>query len=197
MRQQHRHQGSTLLEVMIAVLIIGIGLLGVASLQVASLQGANDADFRSRATDIAVSLADRLRANAGADDDYRVSAPADCDTPPDEICAMTPDAAVISKAPFFPACTPQQMAVHDVWEIQCLNGVQDILPSGSLTVTCANGTATDPCPDDTTFTISVTWQMRMAELPDPESESESESEVKTVTLETETVTLSVIPGAPL
>ncbi|MCG8125908.1 MAG: prepilin-type N-terminal cleavage/methylation domain-containing protein, partial [Candidatus Thiodiazotropha endolucinida] len=41
----------TLIEVLVAAVIIGVGLLGVASLQITALQGASNADYRSRATD--------------------------------------------------------------------------------------------------------------------------------------------------
>ncbi|MCW4245707.1 MAG: type IV pilus modification protein PilV, partial [Candidatus Thiodiazotropha taylori] len=53
----------TLIEVLIAAVIIGVGLLGVASLQITALQGASNADYRSRATDLTAALADRMRAN--------------------------------------------------------------------------------------------------------------------------------------
>ncbi|MCW4254661.1 MAG: prepilin-type N-terminal cleavage/methylation domain-containing protein, partial [Candidatus Thiodiazotropha taylori] len=44
-------RGMTLIEVLVAAVIIGVGLLGVASLQITALQGASNADYRSRATD--------------------------------------------------------------------------------------------------------------------------------------------------
>lgn len=169
--------GTTLLEVLIAVLIIGIGLLGIASLQIASLQGSNDAHFRSRATDLAASLADRLRANLIADDSYQLAVAADCDTPPNNICAMAPDAPPVVSG--FPTCTPEQMATYDLWEIQCVNGVVDALPGGAMLVTCDNGTLADPCPDNTTFQIAVTWQMQ--------------SSVNGI-IETQQVGLVVVPG---
>jgi len=152
-------QGATLLEVMIAVLIIGVGLLGIASLQVAALQGANNAQFRSRATDLAASLADRMRANLAADNDYRFDAEFDCDTdaPPTNVCAMLPSA---TDQAGIVECTPKQMAVYDVWEIQCTNGVRSALPGGTLVVACTDSDAddTDDCSDNSVFQISVTWQ---------------------------------------
>ncbi len=58
-----REQGFTLIEVMIAVLILSVGLLGLAGLQVAALQNNQNAFMRSQATALAYDLADRMRAN--------------------------------------------------------------------------------------------------------------------------------------
>ena len=172
--------GATLLEVMIAVLIIGVGLLGIASLQVAALQGANNAQFRSRATDLAASLADRMRANLAADNDYRFDAAVDCDAdaPPDNLCAMLPGAT--SQADVA-ECSPEQMAVYDIWEIQCTNGVRDSLPGGVLVVTCEDSDTADKdaCSDNSLFQIIVTWQAQNS------------------IGGTESVILNMIPGARL
>ncbi|MES9896020.1 MAG: type IV pilus modification protein PilV [Candidatus Thiodiazotropha endolucinida] len=58
-----KHQGMTLIEVLIAAIIVAIGLLGVASMQIATLQGSSNAGYRSRAIDIATALSDRMHAN--------------------------------------------------------------------------------------------------------------------------------------
>lgn len=55
--------GDTLLEVLIAVLILSIGLLGFAQLQTRALQINNQALYQTRAGLLAESLFDRLRAN--------------------------------------------------------------------------------------------------------------------------------------
>ena len=72
MRKQIR--GFTLLEVMIAVLIVAVGILGVAGLQVISLQQNRNALLRDQALQAGNDLMDRMRANfltsyeAGLDD---------------------------------------------------------------------------------------------------------------------------------
>ncbi len=55
--------GVTLLEVLIAALVLGIGLLGVAGLQVTALQTNQDASFQSQAVNLAYDLSDRMRAH--------------------------------------------------------------------------------------------------------------------------------------
>ncbi|MCX7101946.1 MAG: type IV pilus modification protein PilV, partial [Methylobacter sp.] len=59
--------GFTLIEVLIAMLVLAVGLLGLAGLQATSLKSNQSAYNRSQATQLAYDLADRMRANvAGA-----------------------------------------------------------------------------------------------------------------------------------
>lgn len=55
--------GFSLIEVLIAVIILSIGLLGLASLQLAGTKNNQDAYYRSQATMLANDIADRMRAN--------------------------------------------------------------------------------------------------------------------------------------
>ena len=61
-----RQGGFTLLEVLIALVVLSIGLLGLAALQATSLQFNQSANVRSQATQLAYDLADRMRANRDA-----------------------------------------------------------------------------------------------------------------------------------
>jgi type IV pilus assembly protein PilV len=56
--------GFTLIEVLVALLILAIGLLGVAALQFRGLQYNHDAYMRSQANVLAYDIADRMRLNA-------------------------------------------------------------------------------------------------------------------------------------
>lgn len=58
-----RNQGFTLVEVMVAVVILAIGLLGMATLMMGSLQSSESAYSRSQATLMAYDILDRMRAN--------------------------------------------------------------------------------------------------------------------------------------
>ncbi len=58
--------GFTLIEALVALLVLSIGLLGVAAMQLASLQANNGAFQRTQATFLAQDIADRMRANRGA-----------------------------------------------------------------------------------------------------------------------------------
>lgn len=58
--------GATLIEVLIAILVLSIGLLGLAGLQVTSIQSNYSAYYRSQATVLAYDYADRMRTNRTA-----------------------------------------------------------------------------------------------------------------------------------
>jgi len=61
LRQQ---SGLGLIEVLVTVLVLGIGILGVASTQVVSLQMNSQSQSRSQAVLLAEDLLDRIRANS-------------------------------------------------------------------------------------------------------------------------------------
>ena len=58
--------GFSLLEVLIALLVLSVGLLGLAALQANTLQFNQSAYLRSQATSLAYDMADRMRANREA-----------------------------------------------------------------------------------------------------------------------------------
>jgi len=122
--------GFTLMEVLIAVLILSIGLLGLASLQANGLRSNFSSYARSQAVILANDMADRMRANlteavAGT---YNVNA----------TVAGAPDCAAA-------ACNTADMANYDIatW----YTSLQNTLPQGTGTIV-GNGTV---------FTISVMW----------------------------------------
>lgn len=56
-------RGFSLIEVLIAVLILGVGLLGLALLQSISLRNGTSAAHRTQATNLAYEMIDMIRAN--------------------------------------------------------------------------------------------------------------------------------------
>lgn len=61
-----RQRGTTLIEVLVAIIVLSVGLLGMALLQVTSVQSNHSAYYRSQVTILASDLADRMRANRTA-----------------------------------------------------------------------------------------------------------------------------------
>lgn len=59
-------RGLTLVEILIALLVLSIGLLGLAGLQTMSLKFNTSAYHRTQATALAYDMADRMRANRQA-----------------------------------------------------------------------------------------------------------------------------------
>ena len=76
MRLTSTQSGFTLLEVVIAILVLAIGLLGLASLQAVGLQFNQSSQFRTQATNLAYEMADRMRSNRQAardtESDYNI-----------------------------------------------------------------------------------------------------------------------------
>ena len=58
-----RDAGFTLIEILIALLVLSIGMLGRAALQAATVQFNHSAYLRSQATSLAYDIVDRMRAN--------------------------------------------------------------------------------------------------------------------------------------
>ena len=95
-----RSSGFSLIEVLVALLILLIGLLGVVRMQLLSVQNNQGAYLRTQATYIASDMLDRLRANragrnslqaSNATDEYDGFTFKSGDSfPPDPNCADTP-----------------------------------------------------------------------------------------------------------
>ena len=130
------HGGFTLLEVLIAIVVLSIGLLGLAGLQAAGLRNNTSAYMRTIATQQVHDMADRMRANligvTGGNYDSITTA-----IPANPGCIAT-------------GCTAAQMAVYDAFEWNTMN--QNLLPLGTGTVTRIGSP-----PGIDRFTISVRW----------------------------------------
>ncbi len=86
-RRSTAQHGFSLVEVLIALIIMTIGMLGIAGLYVQSLQAGRTSLFRHHAVNLAGDVADRIRANPRAGAEYEgegenkscVGAGIDCD----------------------------------------------------------------------------------------------------------------------
>jgi type IV pilus assembly protein PilV len=65
-RRDKRQAGFTLIEVLVAALVLSVGLLGLAGLQVFALKTNDSAYLRSKATLYAYDMMDRMRTNREA-----------------------------------------------------------------------------------------------------------------------------------
>lgn len=182
---KHSQRGATLIEAMIAAVIIGVGLLGIASLQTKAMQGSTEAEYRAKATDLAWTLADRIRANMPADNRYITTAPiSSCPTPNSggNVCVQTPGGAAIASG----ACSSNDLADSDIQNLFCGSntGIKDRLPGGTLDISCTDNNATDgdACSPGSQMTITITWLTRT----DPFGNNDY----------TDQIVMPVIPGAP-
>lgn len=77
--QRISQRGVSLLEVLIAVLVLAIGVLGAASLQLNAVRYSASAAHTTHASFIAYDMLDRMRANAANLDSYAGSVSGACD----------------------------------------------------------------------------------------------------------------------
>ncbi len=129
------HGGFTLLEVLVAIVVLSIGLLGLAGLQAAGLRNNQNAYLRTIATQQAYDMADRIRANPGGvlTGQYNSISTA--------IPAAAPTDCVVN------SCSTTDMATYDAyaWRV----ATASLLPSGRGSVSRTGGT--------NRFTIAVMW----------------------------------------
>jgi type IV pilus assembly protein PilV len=127
----NRAGGFTLVEVLIALIILSVGMLGIAGLYVHSMQAGRTSLFRHHAVTLAGDVADRIRANPRAAASYALAGG-------DNNCV---DGGV--------DCTPAQMAANDIflWDQQAA----DTLPNGTVTVVFDNAVLPP------TYEITIAW----------------------------------------
>ncbi|HNS28548.1 MAG TPA: type IV pilus modification protein PilV [Steroidobacteraceae bacterium] len=68
-----RQRGVSIVEALVALVVLSIGLLGIAGLFVESLRSSRTALLRTHAVNLASDIADRIRANASARDAYETA----------------------------------------------------------------------------------------------------------------------------
>ena len=146
--------GFTLLEVMVALIVLAVGLLGMAGLQALGMRYGQSAYLRSQATALAYDLADRVRANPAA----FVLATYNTGTAAQKTACLTTA-----------GCSAADMAVHDLFEwntaLTNLLPLGRVLPSGEVQgVVCVDSTPSDGTPaatacDNTgsTYVIKLWW----------------------------------------
>jgi type IV pilus assembly protein PilV len=142
------HQGFTLLEVLIALLVMSIGLLGIGKMMMLSARANDSAYMRSQATALAYTIIDAMRANRAA------AMSQGYDTA--QVVAAQQACATAA-----PGCTSGQVAQNDtyVWNQALANS----LPNGAGTVVTATGADTVTGAANITATITVTWSDKVAE----------------------------------
>jgi type IV pilus assembly protein PilV len=134
MQSKSLQSGFTLVETMVALLVLSVGMMGIAALHGQSLNAGRTALLRTAAINLMADMADRIRVNRMGQAAYAGAAA-------DNNCDPLGGGGV--------DCTPAQMAAHDlfVWDQQ----VQQLLPNGQTQVLFNAGT------NPPTYTITVTW----------------------------------------
>jgi type IV pilus assembly protein PilV len=138
-RAGHRN-GFTLIEMLIALVVLSIGLIGAAKLFIVTLQGNASAESRMVAINLAGDLGDRIRAN-------RLAGAAYAGAGADNGCAGAAVGAV--------TCSAAQLAANDLfqWNAQITNTWPGGVANGAVVYT-APVTPTLPA----TYRITINWQ---------------------------------------
>ncbi len=135
MHKKFNAKGFTLIEVLVALVVLSVGLMGIAALYAQSMGAGRTAHYRTQAVTLAADIADRIRVNRLAGNAYAGAAgDNNCDA----------DGGVLPND-----CTPGQLAAHDLLRWQA--NVAQVLPGG------VGAVAFNPITIPATYTITVTW----------------------------------------
>lgn len=133
-----RQAGFSLIEVLVTMVVLSIGLLGIAGMQASGLRNNHAAYTKTQATNLAMDMAERIRANPQGQANYVGFDSTEAPSNPGCINSVS-------------GCTAEQLATYDMFEwSQPLNAdPKPILPAGRGIVTQA---------DDDTFIVTILWR---------------------------------------
>jgi type IV pilus assembly protein PilV len=135
--------GVSLVEALVALVVLSVGMLGIAALYVESLRSGRTALARSQAVTLAADMGDRIRANRAGGLNYVKAV--------DDAGALNANCAQGGGA----NCAPATMAAHDIaiWyrAVDSRAGAPTSLPGGRGSIAVDNTTT------PFTYTITVRW----------------------------------------
>ncbi len=131
-----RHYGFSLVEVLVALVVLSVGLLGIAALYAESLHSGRTAQYRTQAVGLATDIADRIRANRKGGASY---------------AKLLTDTGTLTAAceTLGAGCAPTVLAANDIAQWNQL--VTSQLPGGTCQI------VVNPATFPNTYTITITW----------------------------------------
>lgn len=147
MKPFRKIRGFTLLEVLIAVVVLSIGLLGAAALNVTSLRFGHNSVLRSQASLLAVEIVERMRLNAvqARSSAYNFA-----------LNVALPTTATTNCEATDVSCTPAQLAAFD--RARWATRVSALLPSGDAAI------ATDTSVNPARVAVTLQWDDSRGQL---------------------------------
>lgn len=131
---RRRAGGFTMVEALVALVVLAIGLLGIAALYLDSLRGGRTAIYRSQAVMAAADLADRIRNNRSAVAGYAT--------------AFATTVATVAACETTAGCTAAEQAQNDLARWKAV--LASVLPAGQGSVATTAGTPN-------VYVITVQW----------------------------------------
>jgi type IV pilus assembly protein PilV len=136
--------GFTLVEVLIALLVMSIGLLGLGKLMLLSARANDSAYMRSQATALGYTILDAMRANRQA--------------------ALAGDYNALTSSPVCSAAAPCSSAEQAQYDLtQWTQSLATELPNGAGTVATVTAPDTVTGASNVTATVTVSWADTVAQ----------------------------------
>lgn len=190
-----RQQGVSLIEVLVAVVVLSIGFVGYAALQMVGVRTNNESMYRSQAIALAESMVERMYANRGAVNNVADSL-YDGLSSDDIQCGVPPVACDRVRGGGDAAnCSSAQVVAWDAYSVYCgqaaggtqLGGIEKLLPEGRLTITCNAGAG--GCQATSVHTVQVQWEEYETDR-DPAADQDGDGDSDYMT---RTVSIQVVP----
>jgi type IV pilus assembly protein PilV len=137
---RHHSSGFSIVEALVALVVLSVGMLGIAALYVESLRAGRTAVYRTQAVNLAADMADRIRANRSVPDSWVLAAGAN---PVTHNCV---GGGV--------TCTQEELAEDD--QASWLQAIRSQLP-GSGAATASGTIEVDQAASPPQYEITVTW----------------------------------------
>lgn len=136
--RSNAQSGFTMVEVLVALVVLAIGLLGIAALYLSSLQAGRTAVYRTQAISLAADLADRIRMNRTAQAAYGT--------------LFAEDEDVVAACATTGGCDDADLAATDLsnWKDE----IADQLPSGQGQVVVTPPAGVD---EPASYVVTVQW----------------------------------------
>ena len=142
-RQRRLQDGASLIEVLVAILLLSFGMLSLAAMMSFAVQLPKLSANRATAANIAADYVERIRANPGGYRSNGYNAPMSYDG--------TLNSIIVANCAY-PSCTPFTLATMDIKAIQ--HQVRVALPAGGMLMKCEN----TPCGINGQANLWIVWQ---------------------------------------
>jgi len=168
LNQQSKFRGFTLIEVLVAMVILTVAMLGIASLHLVSLENSNSSYLRAQSVAISEDIIERIRHNSALKQ-YAINN--DIDSATEGGFASSSELANCTDAD---GCDDDQLAL-----VELQDWVDTLERLGQSTSTSSGGTppvnvTLDYDSTNKVFDLSVNWEMKQWQAPDLNSTTPTE-----------------------